>query len=267
MRWWVYKCNSRQRYNVCGDWQDFFKRPDEHWGCSQRVPELRKLREGDLILAYQTNRNALMGVAEVRQSCDHDDYLYLTPVRTFDVKIRPLRKAYPVVERIPAFQPGPIQTVYEISGADVQRLLRAAGIPLNRILGRGAAGEGGPEAEQVFIEGERRATTSASRDPRLRAAAKEHWGLTCYCCGFHFERFYGSIARGLAIVHHLQTFSADDGGRRRSSVEEVRVVCANCHQVIHTTDPPTEVDELRNLISDSWGCWTEEGIWRKVGIG
>jgi hypothetical protein len=60
MRWWVYKCNSRQQPHqvAYGDWDDFFGDPDGvgDWGSTEWVPPLAKLRRGDRIIAYQTDR-------------------------------------------------------------------------------------------------------------------------------------------------------------------------------------------------------------------
>ena len=46
MAWWVYKCNSRNReyQNAYGDWDEFFDDPEEHWGKSEWVPELARLK-------------------------------------------------------------------------------------------------------------------------------------------------------------------------------------------------------------------------------
>jgi predicted HNH restriction endonuclease len=117
--------------------------------------------------------------------------------------------------------------------------------------------------EKTFIEGEKRAATTTSRNATLRVAAKKKWGLKCYCCGFDFEQFYGAKAKGVAIVHHLELFPTGKSQKRNASIDDVRVVCANCHFVIHVENPPIEVDELRDLISKSWSLWSDRGVARK----
>ena len=94
MAWWVYKCNSRNReyQNAYGDWDQFFDDPEEHWGKSEWVPELARLKVGDYIIAYQTNRNKIVGLTRVRQSCEQDGCLYLTPLKRIGGKVRPLKK-------------------------------------------------------------------------------------------------------------------------------------------------------------------------------
>jgi hypothetical protein len=130
--WWVYKCNKRNNsyQRAYGDWEEFFSPhgSDDHWGCVEWTPGLRVLAVGDMVIAYQTDRNELVGIAKVRQSCDVNGYLYLTPVARVGVKVRSLKLLDPRIADIPAFRPGPIKTVYSLSRADAELLLGAAGV-------------------------------------------------------------------------------------------------------------------------------------------
>ncbi len=145
MSWWVYKCNSNEQlgYPAYGDWNDFFNDPTGTWGSTEQTPAIAKLRRGDMIIAYQTNRNELVGVVRVRRSCERDTYLYLTPVETIRVKVRPLKKADRKIDRIPALQGGYIATVYPIAQQDALRLLDAA---------RGAVNQGKPDSGSEIEE-------------------------------------------------------------------------------------------------------------------
>src|SRR4030067_1653020 len=139
MVWWVYKCNSRNlpHQHTYGDWRDFFSiGKEQNWGSTDWVPALKNLAVGNHIVAYQTNRNEFVGLATVTQTAEKDTYVYLKPLERIGVKVRPLKKANPKIASIPALQPGPIKTIYEISDSDARRLLKAAGaryaIPLDR---------------------------------------------------------------------------------------------------------------------------------------
>lgn len=263
MAWWVYKCNSRQPdyARASGDWREFFDgKHGDRWGSTQWTPEIEVVKRDDIIIAYQTDRNELVGVARVRQSCNRDTYLHLKPVLRIGVKVRPLKESDPEIAAIPALQGGPIQTVYRIDEPDAARLLAAAGAP-KKIVARLRRTASASE-EEAFIEGETRAAKSTLRNAALRAAAKEKWGLKCYCCGFDFEQFYGTMAVATAIVHHLRPFKAE-GKRRRATVRDVRVVCANCHYVLHLVRLPVDVEDLKKTISKSWSRWSEDGVGRK----
>ncbi|MEX2306360.1 MAG: hypothetical protein WD738_02135, partial [Pirellulales bacterium] len=68
MAFWIYKCNSRNHPDqvAWGDWDDFFSgRTNGEWGSTEWVPKLAKAKRGDVVLAYQTNRKELVGIAEV----------------------------------------------------------------------------------------------------------------------------------------------------------------------------------------------------------
>lgn len=133
--YWVYKCNSKDReyQRTYGDWSEVFESQESQWwGTTKIVPELSEASAGDTILAYQTNRNELVGIARVVGWKPHGKHkrLVLKPVRRIGVRVRPLKKASSKVARIPAFQPGPIRTLYPISRADAAALLKAAGVYL-----------------------------------------------------------------------------------------------------------------------------------------
>lgn len=132
---WIYKCNARKReyQRAWGDWSDFFASGQRRrWGSTRWIPKLERASRGDTIIAYQTDRNELVGTARVvcwQARRDGKD-LILQPLKPIGVRVRPLKDRHPNVARIPALQPGPIRTLYPISLNDGRRLLRAAGSEL-----------------------------------------------------------------------------------------------------------------------------------------
>lgn len=88
------------------------------------------------------------------------------------------------------------------------------------------------------------------RDSRLRAQAIEHYGYDCYVCGQNFEKIYGELGAGYIEVHHLPPLSSAKE-ERVITVEDVRVVCANCHRVLHHNGKDAiPVDELRKIVRE-----------------
>ncbi len=262
MGYWVYKCNNKQRYGKksLGDWHEYFDQGYTNWGNSKERPALANLGKGDIVIAYQTDKNELVGIAQVTRSCQRDTWLYLKPVVEIGVKVRELKESDEKIAGIRAFRGGPIQTIYNITDSDARRLLKAAGVS-DEVLSD-LESETRTNEEKSFIEGEKRAAISTVRNAQLRIDAKEKWGVKCYCCGFDFEEFYGSFAKGSAIVHHLEPFQANSK-KRKATVKDVRVVCANCHYVLHKTNPPMRIEDLKRTISKSWPRWSKAGIRRK----
>jgi hypothetical protein len=130
---------------------------------------------------------------------------------------------------------------------------------LTKMLGEDVAAV---ERERRFLEGERRAAQMGRsvRSASLRSAAKRRWGTRCYCCGFSFEEFYGAVGEGVASVHHLEPLGNSDGKARETSVEDVRIVCANCHYILHRENPPLGIDELKRRIGRRWTTWSHQGV-------
>lgn len=78
------------------------------------------------------------------------------------------------------------------------------------------------------------------REKRLRKAkireALDRCGGRLRCevpdCGFDFFEVYGEIGREFAHVHHLRLLGERDE-ESGTSLDELAIVCANCHAMIH----------------------------------
>ena len=75
------------------------------------------------------------------------------------------------------------------------------------------------------------------RDPKLRKKAieiflKSNKKIFCEVCNFSFEDKYGEIGTGFIEVHHLKPIS-EYSENEKSSIENLKLVCSNCHRMIH----------------------------------
>jgi len=86
------------------------------------------------------------------------------------------------------------------------------------------------------------------RDARARAECVEHYGATCVVCGLDFGSVYGHFMAGFTHVHHLKPLSQAGPDYVIDPIADLRPVCPNCHAVIHQTDPPYSVDEVRSML-------------------
>jgi hypothetical protein len=91
---------------------------------------------------------------------------------------------------------------------------------------------GRPSAAAAVDEGARREVIRelALRDGAFVAAARKHYRDVCRVCGFQFAEVYGKRGEGFIEVHHLKPIAK---GRRRTTLKDVTVVCANCHRMLH----------------------------------
>jgi len=71
--------------------------------------------------------------------------------------------------------------------------------------------------------------------------------LDCEVCGFSFRGVYGTAAMDYCEVHHLVPLS-DAASVAQTRIEDLAIVCANCHRVIHLRNPPYEMEDVRRMI-------------------
>ena len=89
------------------------------------------------------------------------------------------------------------------------------------------------------------------RNPDGRRKCLKHYGYKCVVCGFDFEERYGVRGAGFIHVHHLTPLSVVGQSYILDPITDLRPVCPNCHSMLHRTDPPCSVDELKLLLNPS----------------
>lgn len=116
-------------------------------------------------------------------------------------------------------------------------------------LGRSHSGLANVADQSTFEEGQRTIAeiNMTLRNPKLVATAKAHYGYRCQVCDFSFAERYGALGKEYIEVHHLVPF-AGSNKRRGSTVEDVGVLCANCHRMVHRETPPLEISELKKRL-------------------
>jgi len=108
------------------------------------------------------------------------------------------------------------------------------------------ADDDGMESEGRFLTRVHKSyeRSSANRQKKLRDFQKLNNGrLFCECCAFDFERTYGKRGRGFIECHHAPPVSRLVPNQRLS-LSDLRLLCANCHRMIHASRPWLSVEEL-----------------------
>ena len=121
-----------------------------------------------------------------------------------------------------------------------------------------ASAEGGerevPEEDELeAVEGRVlfRAHRVRERDPALvkkKKAAVLRRGdrLTCEACDLDFAESYGPMGEGFIECHYAMPLSL--GVVRKTKIEDLALVCSNCHRMLHRSKASLSVKKLRSIV-------------------
>ena len=87
--------------------------------------------------------------------------------------------------------------------------------------------------------------TFRSRNRTLIEAKKINSDYCCEVCGMNFKEIYGKIGEGYVVAHHKNPIGNTEKSAK-TTLDDIALVCANCHAMLHTKNPPISLDELRN---------------------
>jgi putative restriction endonuclease len=113
------------------------------------------------------------------------------------------------------------------------------------------------EDDAGFVEGKRKLIQHVvrERNPKVIRLAKEkfqseHDGqLFCEICNFNFVDFYGEIGEDFIEGHHTTPVSELEDGQK-TRVEDIAIVCSNCHRMLHKRRPWLTKEQLSTLIKN-----------------
>jgi 5-methylcytosine-specific restriction protein A len=110
-------------------------------------------------------------------------------------------------------------------------------------------------AEDSTLAGEGRVLTRVhrvyERSPENRtkkhaAFKKEHGAVFCECCGFDFGKTYGVRGANYIEIHHEVPVWTLKGAKPK--IDDLRLLCSNCHRMVHVREPWLTVDGLRAIL-------------------
>lgn len=82
------------------------------------------------------------------------------------------------------------------------------------------------------------------------AALRDRGRLVCEACEFEFAAVYGERGAGYIEAHHIQPLHTLRPGSR-TRLEDLALLCSNCHRIIHARKPWLTVPELRTLLAEN----------------
>jgi 5-methylcytosine-specific restriction protein A len=82
---------------------------------------------------------------------------------------------------------------------------------------------------------------------RSNMYSRRRGALRCEACNFDFQQFYGDYGQGFAECHHkmhLQHLNKEV----KTTLEDLEIVCANCHRMLHKIRPWITARELHDSL-------------------
>jgi hypothetical protein len=270
MQYWILKGNPREN-----DWDSMLKpgrrrlwhtrkRP-LHWAKSDRMfcwessPKLRVIGLADLI--------------EPDSGSENGNYFfrvrYLTHRLTYMPTIKELRQT-PVLGDASFLKAGPAATAFAISQEQAEILFRLLlsknpelqqmdiwpdiqGIPYSELVpdllafdidNAAAVREGGLK----FVSHLLRERNRAILETKKKQVLQETGRLSCEVCGFDFVVAYGARGEGFCEIHHISPLSSSEK-EVETRLEDLAILCANCHRMIHRRIPWLDLNQLKSSIS------------------
>ena len=108
--------------------------------------------------------------------------------------------------------------------------------------------------EEEVIEGRVlfRRHRARERNRRLVARKKQsvleaEGRLACEVCDVDFGEVYGDLGEGFIECHHRLPLH-ESSGTRRTKLDDLALVCPNCHRVLHRTKSFLTVEQLRSRV-------------------
>ena len=77
---------------------------------------------------------------------------------------------------------------------------------------------------------------------------ERHGNLNCEICGFSFEETYGKAGKDFCEVHHIRVLSESNEGEPITTLDDLAILCSNCHRIIHHKKPAFTIDEVKSFI-------------------
>ena len=105
--------------------------------------------------------------------------------------------------------------------------------------------EGGLSMRQHLV----RERDRGLRKRKIDSVRKAGKPIECEACGFDFGIVYGEHGRDYCEVHHR--IPLHESGQTTTKLEDLAILCANCHRMIHRRNPWLTVEDLAELIVQS----------------
>ncbi|MDD2068727.1 HNH endonuclease [Pseudomonas putida] len=82
---------------------------------------------------------------------------------------------------------------------------------------------------------------------KKKQAMSKYGKLDCEACGFSFLSRYGDAGKDIIDVHHTKPLHTLKPGEK-TRLNDLALLCSNCHRVVHSSKPWLTIEELRKAL-------------------
>lgn len=135
--------------------------------------------------------------------------------------------------------------------------MRALAAAIRSALGNTENYDAGPDPDAAELTADEggillRQHLRRERNPKIRRAkiadAKRRGiPIACEICDFDFGRTYGPRGTDYIECHHRTPLHVS--GPTKTRLEDLALICSNCHRMIHRTKPWLTVEELHHIVT------------------
>lgn len=107
----------------------------------------------------------------------------------------------------------------------------------------------GLEGEVVYKLHKLRERDSKLTESKKNKVFKETGKLKCEVCEFDFFEKYGEHGKGFIECHHTKQLSTYEANQK-TRIEDLALVCSNCHRMLHRNIENMSIENLKVLIKN-----------------
>ncbi len=108
--------------------------------------------------------------------------------------------------------------------------------------------------DREYLEGEELSVTHRSHERNTEVVnvaksvfkATHHGRLYCEVCGFDFREKYGEHGIDFIEAHHVKPI-AKRNKNEPTKVEDIVLLCSNCHSIVHRKQPWLTILQLKQI--------------------
>jgi 5-methylcytosine-specific restriction enzyme A len=116
-----------------------------------------------------------------------------------------------------------------------------------------------PEGRLLTRMHKTRERNTAAVQKKKRHVLRVTGRLQCEVCGFDFRDMYGDLGEGFAECHHTLPL-AQLAESKSTRLQDLAIVCANCHRMIHRSKPMASIKEMQEIILAKLGTMSNKGV-------